>query len=503
MAEQKKHLHMRGVKQASKRLEDDILGRSRDIAENPGLLRPMCAGNCRHCVFDGLFKDIDKIAEHRDDEGACLKYASRAFTDDMAKAYAGTISLSAAGKIPLLATAKIGDQKVSYVVRGSVAAPLLIGCQHYDDDKVRLLYYNQLIKKNKLHLYSFGDNIVCSDKPNMPEDYLYDAFWDTPYKFPNDGLECGHDASVALNIRIKSRDERIHICENCAKDTPTLAYLVSRLCATDPLDDIEVTIEHKFHGTNESGIEKIEGEDLKNYMLGKITDRQLIDRTKREKVGDLAKSGSLTLIIGDRNYGEDLNSFMKDLEGPEQEKAALAKFLTKTPKAVILRSPKASEMVMYLWDENWKGLIAALTSDAFAYTYTEKPRAAPSLVLEEAYRNYISADIVKTLPEFKKPGYMTALADSFAKAAKVGGMDMLRQIVAGSTIRDTKSRALAASFIFALDPNAKPPMALSAEDQDFAAFLTPFAQKVIAASGKTYREDMNTLLMACSSGESV
>ena len=47
MAEKKKHLRMRGVKQASKRLEDDVLGRSKDIAENPGILRPMCAGNCR------------------------------------------------------------------------------------------------------------------------------------------------------------------------------------------------------------------------------------------------------------------------------------------------------------------------------------------------------------------------------------------------------------------------------------------------------------------------
>ena len=36
MAEKKKHLRMRGVKQASKRLEDDVLGRSKDIAENPG-----------------------------------------------------------------------------------------------------------------------------------------------------------------------------------------------------------------------------------------------------------------------------------------------------------------------------------------------------------------------------------------------------------------------------------------------------------------------------------
>ncbi|MBQ2486667.1 MAG: hypothetical protein II518_06380, partial [Candidatus Methanomethylophilus sp.] len=82
----KKHLRMRGVKQASKRLEDDILGRSKDIAENPGLLRPMCAGNCKKCFFDKVFKDIDKVTEHRNDESVCLKYASKGFFEDMAKA---------------------------------------------------------------------------------------------------------------------------------------------------------------------------------------------------------------------------------------------------------------------------------------------------------------------------------------------------------------------------------------------------------------------------------
>ncbi|MCQ2085363.1 MAG: hypothetical protein MJZ21_04365, partial [archaeon] len=231
MAAGKKHLRMRGVKQASKRLEDEIIGRSKEIAENPSLLRPMCAGNCKKCVFDKVFKDIDKVAEHRDDESACLKYASKSFFEDMAKAYAGTISLNAAGKIPLLATANVGGEKIPYAVRGSVNAGMMIGCQYYDDPKIRLLYYNPIIRKHKLHLYSFSDGLVCSDVANMPEDYLYDAWWDTPYKFKDDEIECGHEGAVSLNIHVKSLDMTIHICEDCAKDVPTLAYLISKICA--------------------------------------------------------------------------------------------------------------------------------------------------------------------------------------------------------------------------------------------------------------------------------
>lgn len=503
MAAQKKHLRMRGVKQASKRLEDDILGRAKDIADNPGLLRPMCAGNCKKCVFDKVFKDIDKVAEHKDDESVCLKYASKGFFEDMAKAYAGTISLSAAGKVPLLATANIGGEKVPYAVRGSVNAAMLIGCQHYDDPKIRLLYYNPIIRKHKLHLYSFEDGLVCSDEPNMPEDYLYETWWDTPYKFKEDGLDCGHKGAVSLNIRIKSLDSTIHICEDCAKDVPTLAFLVSKLCAIDPLDDFEVTVEHKYHSENESGTVKIEGDDLKNYMIGKVTDRILMNNVKRDKLGLLSQSNEMTLIIGEKNYGSNLDGFLADLEGPQSEKDGLKALLTENPMPVILRNGKTNEAISILWDENWKKIIGAFTSADFSETYTEKPKASPSVVLEEACRAFISRDVVNSLPVFNKPGYMTKLADSLAKAAKVGGFKMLHETALNSTVKDSKSRALVAAFVQLYDPQANLHFTISADDVSFVEYLKPFVKKVIDADGKTYRDEMNTLLMACSSGESV
>ena len=503
MAAGKKHIRMRGVKQASKRLEDDILGRSRDIAENPSLLRPMCAGNCKKCFFDKVFKDIDKVVEHKNDEAACLKYASKGFFDDMAKAYAGTISLNAAGKIPLLATATLGGEKVPYAVRGSVAPSLLIGCQHHDDPKIRLLYYNTMIKKYKLHLYSFSDGLVCSDSPNMPEDYLFDSWWETPYKFPGDEIDCGHKGAVSLNIRIKSLDMTIHICEDCAKDVPTLAYLVSRICANDVLDDFEVTVEHKYHSENESGTVKIEGDELKQYLAGKLNDRTLVEKVKRERLGMLSQSDQMTLIVGESNYGSDLDKFIRDLEGPQDEKDCLTRLLNEKPMAVVLRNGKTSEAINVLWDDHWKDIIAAYTSKDFAEVYKEKPRASPAIALEEAHRTFISRDVVNSLPVFVKPGYMTKLADTLAKAAKVGGFPMLHETALASTVKDGKSRALVAAFVYLYDDKANLHFTLTAEDRDFIEFLKPFVKKVIDADGKTYRDDMNTLLMACSSGESV
>jgi hypothetical protein len=170
---------------------------------------------------------------------------------------------------------------------------------------------------------------------------------------------------------------------------------------------------------------------------------------------------------------------------------------------VVLRNGKTNEAISLLWDDNWREIIAAFTSDDFAATYQEQPKAAPSVVLESAHRAFISRDVVNSLPVFSKPGYMTKLADSLAKAAKVGGFPMLHETALDSTVKDSKAKALVAAFVFLYDEKADLHFTLNAEDMDFVEFLKPFAKKVIDADGKTYRDDMNTLLMASSSGESV
>ena len=145
---QKRRLRMRGVKHSSKRKEDELLEVSRTLADDPGLLRPQCAGGCRKCVFDKTFKNIDSLQKIRGHPDALIKEASKFGGDDIYRAYAGTISLAAAGSVPMLGTATLGGEKISYAVRGTVGADKLIGCQYYTDPKIRILLYNQVIKKN-------------------------------------------------------------------------------------------------------------------------------------------------------------------------------------------------------------------------------------------------------------------------------------------------------------------------------------------------------------------
>ncbi len=498
----KKRVRMRGVKHTSKKLEEDLLDRSRALADNPGVLRPQCAGNCRKCYFDKTFKTIDSFQKIKNNPDALVKEAGKMFNDDISKAYAGTISLAAAGSVPLLASAKLGDEVVSYAVRGTVGADKLIGCQYYTDPKIRLLLYNQFIRKNDLMLYSFEDTLVCSDHFNMPEDYLYDTFWETPYEFPDDGLDCGHSASAVLEIEVKSLGETIRICENCAKNVSTVQYILSRIAGNDPLKDISVRVRHKFHAEGEKDYVEITDDKLKEYMFGKVTDSSLISEVKRTRLGDLRSNATATYIIDTDNYGSNLDSFIAKVDGDEKIVATLKRFLEENPRTIITKTNRLSEILGVIWENDWADIVAMYTDACTPGKMGDQSKNQPLQVLEAAHNIYISASVVDSLPVFSKPGPITVIADSLAKAAKVGGEAMVVKTIQTVGLKNNRARSLAASFVMATGASDIP-IKLSREEKEFADYLLPFAKAVVQANGDKYRDTMNTLLTASGSGEKV
>ena len=491
----------RGVKRTNKRLENDILERSKNLWENPSILRPKCAGNCRKCAFDKTFKKIGKLEKYKNSSEALIKYAGKG-SDDIFKAYAATASLYAAGSVPYMATAKLAGEEVLFVQRGAVGNDKLIGCQHYNDPKIRLLLYNAFAKKKGLLLYSFDDELVCSNYPNMPEDYIYDTFWESPYEFPNDELECTHTKEAALVIEIKSAKKRIRICRNCAKDVSSLQYLVSRMIANDLLGDIDVYVEHNYHSAGGSSAEKIEGPLLLNYSIGKITDVQLIKHILKEKVGALKEGSESTFVICDRNFGSDYTAFIATLKGTVDEIEALTKYLEQNKDSIVIQSERASEALTSIWETSYREILESFTSSETADKLGDVSKKNLQAVLSDARRIERSKDVVKTLPEFKHMGDVTKLADTYAKAVKVGGKDVLMEELIKNPPRNYHARALAKGFAIAYadDPNC---VKSTAEEADLAQFLVPFIKDLVESSGEEYRHKMSTLLTATGCGETV
>ena len=497
-----KKSRFRGARHTPKRLESDILDRSKDIWTNPGILRPKCAGTCRKCVFDKTFALIGRLDGIKDDYKALEKAATKG-GDEIFKACAGTMSLYAAGGIPYLASARIAGEVIPFAIRGTVGNDKLIGAQYFTDPKMRLLLYNSFAKKNKMHLYSFDDQLVCSNVPNMPEDYLLDTFWESPYEFPDDSAKCGHDIEGVLVLRIKSLNDEIRICRNCAKDVSSLQYILSRLIAVDPMDDIEVYVEHKYSKDEKGGKDYVTGDLLKQYIMGQVNDRMLISVVLKDKLNELKKHDVATYIIGSKNYGSSLDAFLDDLKGSDTEKNGLKAFLKDNPIPIVTRSDRASEALGLIWENRYKEIISAFTSPAVAERMGDVSKMNPSQMLSNANIQFMSEGVVAKLPVFNKPGAVTKVADRLAKAVKVGGEPLLRKEIDAAAIKDYKSRSVARAFIMAVSSNESAGWKYSAEEEDFAKYLMPFVKQIIDTEGEDYRNAMNTLLTASGSGESV
>jgi hypothetical protein len=491
----------RGARQTPKRLEQDILERSREMCRNPEMLRPKCAGGCRKCHFDKTFALISRLGPIKDDAAALNKAACKG-GDDIYKACAAMMSLGAAGTIPYMTSARIGGEVVPFAVRGRVGNDKLIAAQHFDDPKMRLFLYNKLAKKRKLHIYSFEDTIICSDRPNMPESYLMDTFWETPYEFPDDGVSCGHDVEGVLVIRIDPLDE-IRICRNCAKDVPTLGHIISRMIAPDPLEGISVYVDHKYSRDESGGRDPITGELLRRYALGGVTDKALISTVLKDKLNELRENDAATYIIAHKNYGSDLERFLGELKGTDLEKEALRKFLSSNIFPVVIRSDRASEALGALWEDEYRGIITAMTSADIAEKMGDVSKMNPSQMITNAHNMFISEDIVARLPVFVRPGVVAKAADRFAKAVKVGGETLLRKEIESAGVKDYKSRSIARAFMMSVSSNTSAGWKFSAEEEDFARYLVPFVKDLTDSEGEAYRNAMNTLLTASGSGESV
>ena len=207
----RRRARFRGVKKTPKTLEKDILDRSRRLAEDPELLMPECARSCRRCSIRSSVEKMHKVAAKKDDPKK-LDFAMN-WGDQLVRAYAATISLAEAGKVPYLAAGRTPMGDVSYAVRGKVEKDKLIGVQNYDHPELRLMAFWKIAERERLHMYSMEDHVFCSpDGPSPPAQYVEEAISLLPYDLDDDG-RCPHpDAVERLRVRWKNAGVTLEIC---------------------------------------------------------------------------------------------------------------------------------------------------------------------------------------------------------------------------------------------------------------------------------------------------
>lgn len=492
---------IRGAKHTSKRQEKELMQRAVDLAEDPEILRPRCIGSCRRCHFDKSFKRISSLRPIMGDAEKLNKAAGRG-SDSLFKAYAGTVSLAAAGKIPYLATAKMPSGDISFAVRGKVKHDKLIGVQYYDDPDMRLLAYTDTSKKRKLRMYSMGDEVLCCDRPGFPDEYIDERAASSTYDLDEEG-SCGHELSRGhLVLSMDGGRRTVRVCRSCAGDRNLLHHFISRMTAPDPLREIDVHVVHSYHDMESPELQDfLVDEDLREaYVRGSLNDRKLIDEVVKRRSQEMRSSGAGVLMIGDRNYGRDLESFLKDLRGSDDEKQVLRNFLEKDFVTVLVKGDRSSEAINALWEEHHDALIIAASSPEVLEEMGDVSGKNPGKAVSEAIMRQQAKGILADIPVFSELGEVGGYADRLARAFKTGGPPAVRKYIESET-RGYRNRAVGLAFLRATGEQFNT-WQYNKEELDFSEYLEQFAKAMMEAKGEAYADSLANMIVASGSGES-
>lgn len=498
----------RGAKATPKKLEKELLQRSIELAKNPSTLIPVCVQKCRKCDFDKILKKMEKVQTFSDDPDRLQVLAMRG--DHLVRAYAATISLAAAGKIPFLASTKLPYGEISYAVRGKVEKEKLIGVQHFDDPDLRLLAYWDIAKKRDIHLYSTEKRLICSSEPKAPAEYVEEMIKDAPYRLDKGG-SCGHDETrTQLVVEWMSAGVDVRVCSECLKDTNLVESLASRIAAREPTDDFKVGVEHDFDyvtGEEECIIEsdhQISSSLANEYLSGEIDDLTLVERYLEEKLAAIRSSGKSVFIVGDQCFGQDKEAFLTRIRGSEVEKRALSELLMEKDITIVSDSDVAGRIIAMLWPEHGDRMLSYVAEERdIDIAKNSIKDASPSALLKEANRVHMNREIHSSLPSFSRLGEVGELADSLTRTFKIEGKESTLRAIEKVRSRGHRMRAVNYAFISALGEADSKGWQYTSEEKDFGSYLSLFATRLLESEGEEYYDSLKVLVDASGAVEEV
>ena len=497
----------RGAKATPKTLEKDLLERSRMLARDPRLLMPQCTRECRRCDIRKAISKMEKVSQARSDP----KKLERAMNwgDQLVRAYAATISLHEAGKVPYLAAAKTPMGEVSFAVRGKVEKDKLIGVQHFDHPELRLLALWDIARKRGLHIYSTDKCTVCSpDGPRPPEAYVDEAISLLPYDLDDAG-DCPHvKDGRGIRVHWKGAGTVIRVCPACSGELNTVHALAGRIAAEDPTDDFEVEAisdlrcESECAGCRVKEAYALSMDLVAKYLKAELNDASLVDAHAKARVAAIKERQDEAYMIGGTCYGKDRERFMAAIRGSEIEKRALFALFGQKRMCVLSRTDQAANLISDLWPEHRDALLAAVASpDIVRRVIAERSELSPAQMLAEAARMESYRSIESALPSFVKLGPVGAYADRVARTAKTEGKEAALRNIEKSKGADQRLRSVAFGLISALGEGQAKGWQFTREEMDYGAYLEPFARRLLDSQGEEYAEALKLLLEASGSNE--
>ncbi|MDO9537298.1 MAG: hypothetical protein Q7J68_03155 [Thermoplasmata archaeon] len=503
-----------GIGTGTKVQQANLRALAKRMAKDPGILIPECVGQCSRCPFDKLLLKLRKIQSFSKNSAVLKKYASGGKA--LERGYAAMLMLANEETPIMFAEAHLPTGDVNYTVRGKAKKEVLIGLQHFDDPKLRLLAYAELAHKLRVHLYSLGKGLVCSGaSPKYPGELISEILRASNYnlKKGQSCFKCDHaDEGYGFDIEIISAGQTISVCKSCALRKQNLfTELTSRVLARHPDEDFSIHLEHdiechKGDGCTLSG--KIPGTSniLARYKSGGISDEELVEEYGAAVKASVENSGKVIFVLGNICYENDYEAFIKALNPTEIEGLALKRMLKNAPTPILMETATPNAVLTLFWDTLGANSIYAVIGDKELakkiFLETRDSGKQPTQILRDAKIQSKSKNVLGALPDFKNLSRVGKYVDDVARTYKaLGKEEMLKRISTGQG--DTVMKNINCGFLNALGALKGKEWQFTKEEQDYGNYLTDFATALLESEPEEYTDALQNLLTASASGETV
>jgi len=479
---------------ASKVMEKDLFEKARMLGDDPELIMPDCANDCRSCPFKKTRARIMRISSFKDQPEVLARFARRG--DKLARAYAATIGLVHEEKMPYLATAKYPWGTIAFAVRGKTDREKLIGVQNFDSPKWRVLGVSDLVKRKGLHFYSYGDSFVCTGREaKPPEEYVKLAAESVgANRAEGDTSVCPHDprASNHLEFDWTSAGKKILLCDQCAlKAKNTLSKLAEGMAVPRVLDEFDIAVKRVFEiaagsgGCDDAFDRPVRRELLDKYSSGEIGDKELIESHFQSLKESLAEMSRKLYIKGGRCFGDDAESFVADMTNDDLERTVLRSLLAGIDHPIYIdQGDSVNRLLSTYWSERGLAALKAVVSDDLAEKYFEGEDSAtsPLKTIRRAVKDSQRSAISSKIPAYSSLSPYAKFAEEVVRAYKTGGASGALSVLDGEKSSDHRIRSIAHGMYLALGITTKA-WKFTDEEKEFGKHLRDSAKNLLDSDG--------------------
>ena len=492
---------------ASKVREKDLLEKAKMLMDDPELILPECTEDCGSCPFRKTKARLEKIQRFKDNQAKLARFAKSG--DKLARAYAATIGLVHEEKTPYLGSATYPAGTITFVLRGKTAKEKLIGVQNFDSPKWRVLSVLDLVQKKGLHFYSYGDHFICTGKyARPPLEYVKLAAEAAgAAKAIGDDYECPHDPKTIDHLLFDwtTAGKKILLCDQCAiKNKNTLKKLAEGMAVPKALSEFAINVVRPLKSVSGkddcANLLNMATDDglLEEYSNGKIGDAELIVRHMEDVREALSKMTNKAYIRGDKCFGDDIESFARDLTLDDIEMRSVIGLLSNVDHPVIVDSQDSvNKILSAYWQDHGMDALRAVVSENLAekhYRNDPESSKSPLKIIHEALSEARHEEVSSKIPKYSCLSQYSDFADKVVRAYKTKGVAGAIAVLDTDKSNDHRIRSMSNAFYLALGDHTKS-WKFKGEEKEYGKHLETFARRLLESEGpEGHHEAFETFL---------